>query len=427
MKILQNPSVEQWPGLVKRPSDKSGKEVSQTVENILSEVRKEGDRAVRRLTHQFDNCHLEKLKVTTTISENDITPDLKAAIQNAYKNIYTFHKAQIFPVEKIQTQPGVVCWRESRPIDPVGLYIPGGSAPLFSSLLMLAIPARLAGCRNIIVCSPPTSDGSVNAVIRYTASLLGLDEIYTIGGAQAIGAMAYGTESVPRVQKIFGPGNAYVTAAKQQVQRDGISIDMPAGPSEVLVIADHKADPAFVASDLLSQAEHGPDSQVILATNSKRLIDAVLVQVELQLPKLPRRKIAINALEQSFAIEFESLQQAMSFSNAYAPEHLIINTEKPQELIGKIESAGSVFLGPWSCESLGDYASGTNHTLPTAGFARNHSGVSLDSFVKKITFQEVSQEGLQALGPTVATMSRAEHLAAHEQAVAVRLKSISND
>jgi histidinol dehydrogenase len=356
-----------------------------------------------------------------------VSEDLKRAIKTALSNIKKFHAAQLIEEPAIETSKGVSCWRKSVPIEKVGLYIPGGSAPLFSTVLMLGIPAIIAGCKEIILCSPPGKDGKINPLILYTAGLIGIKEIFRAGGAQAIAAMAYGTESIPKVYKIFGPGNQYVTKAKELVQQDGVAIDMPAGPSEVLVIADQSANPSFIAADLLSQAEHGPDSQVIMLTDNQPLIEKVINEIKKQLASLPRAEIALKALESSKLIALKSLNKCMDFSNLYCPEHLIINTADSDLLAEKVINAGSVFLGDYSCESAGDYATGTNHTLPTNGFARSYSGVSTESFLKKISFQKVSSEGIKNLGPAIELMAEAELLNGHKNAVSLRLKSLQND
>jgi histidinol dehydrogenase len=356
-----------------------------------------------------------------------VPEELKKAINTAKNNIEKFHSAQLITEPVIETSKGVKCWRKSVAIEKVGLYIPGGSAPLFSTVLMLGIPAKLAGCKEIILCTPPGKDGTINPLILYTARLIGITAIFRAGGAQAIAAMAFGTESIPKVYKIFGPGNQYVTKAKELVQQDGVSIDMPAGPSEVLIIADGTADPGFVAADLLSQAEHGPDSQVIMLTDNQALIASVKAEVDRQVQLLPRKDIALKALNNSKLILLNSLADCVDFSNLYAPEHLIINTANSKGLSGNVINAGSVFLGNFSCESAGDYASGTNHTLPTNGFARSYSGVSTESFLKKISFQEINEEGIRNLGPSIELMAEAEFLAGHKNAVSLRLKSLQND
>ena len=428
MKTLVYPDVKGWEILCRRPGI-AKPALDETVRNILSTVRTEGDKAIFRYSKEFDGVSPETLRVTETElkeSAGQIPETLKSAISIAKENITRFHNAQIINEPVIRTFPGINCWRKNVAIEKVGLYIPGGSAPLFSTLLMLAIPARLAGCPEIIVCTPAGKDGKINPVILYTASLLGLDKIFKAGGAQAIAAMAFGTETIPKVFKIFGPGNQFVTKAKELVQMDGISIDMPAGPSEVLVIGDASANPEFIASDLLSQAEHGPDSQVVMITDDKELIETVKIEVKRQAQLLPRKDIALKALEHSKLILLSSLEECVKFSNIYAPEHLIINTAKPNELADKIVNAGSVFLGKYSCESAGDYATGTNHTLPTNGYARSYSGVSTESFMKRISFQEVSAEGIQNLGPVIEIMAEAELLQAHKNAVSIRLKNLKN-
>jgi len=428
MKIFLKPEKESWAELCKRPGiDKEN--LDNVVADILLKVKAEKDGALFYFSKKFDNTDPEKLKVPEKEilqSKNQVPEDLKRAINIAKDNIEKFHSAQLIPESAVETTKGVKCWRKSIPIEKVGLYIPGGSAPLFSTLLMLAIPAKIAGCKEIIVCTPPQKDGNVSPLILYTASILGLTNIFKAGGAQAIAAMAYGTETIPAVYKIFGPGNQYVTKAKEMVQMDGIAIDMPAGPSEVLVIADENASAEFIASDLLSQAEHGPDSQVIFLSDSKELIGKVKSEVERQTENLPRKNIAEKALENSKLVLLSSLADCIEFSNKYAPEHLIINTSNPQKIAKGVINAGSVFLGKYSCESAGDYASGTNHTLPTNGFARNYSGVSTDSFLKKITFQEISEEGIINLGPSIELLAEAESLSGHKNAVSVRLKSLKN-
>lgn len=402
-------------------------ELEGAVKSILQKVRQEGDSALFEFAERFDKAKLESLSLSTdTFDSASISEELKQAIQLAKSNIEKFHSSQKEEVKVIETQPGVKCWRKSLPIEKVGLYIPGGSAPLFSTLLMLGIPAKLAGCKEIVVCTPANKEGKVHPAILYTAQLVGIDKVYLAGGAQAVGAMAYGTDSIPKVDKIFGPGNQYVTMAKQLVQQEGVAIDMPAGPSEVLVIADNSSIPSFVAADLLSQAEHGPDSQVVLVSDSKSAIEAIQQEVEKQLAELPRQNIATQALEKSFAVLVNDLNEAIDFSNVYAPEHLILATEKANELADKVSNAGSVFMGNWSCESAGDYASGTNHTLPTNAYARSYSGVSLDSFVRKVTFQQLDEKGIQNIGPAIEQMAEAEGLDAHKNAVTVRLDYLKN-
>ena len=422
------PERSKWEEICQRPSfDKSA--LDSTVFKVLSQVKLGGDKELKSLTSRFDGVELEDLSVSQKelIEAADlVNPDLRLAIELAAGNIEKFHKAQLITEPKITTIKGVNCWRKSLPIEKVGLYIPGGSAPLFSTLLMLAIPAKIAGCKEIIITTPPDKLGKVNPVILYTANLLGLDKIFKVGGAQAIASLAYGSESVPKVYKIFGPGNQFVTRAKELVQQDGIAIDMPAGPSEVLVMADETSNPQFVAADLLSQAEHGKDSQVILVTNNQSVANDCLAELEIQLEALPRKEIASAALKNSKTLVFKTLLEAMRFSNYYAPEHLIISTDEALKMADKVMNAGSVFIGHYSCESAGDYASGTNHTLPTNGYARAYSGVSIDSFIKKITFQELSSEGIQAIGPSIELMATAENLEAHKNAVSVRLKSLDN-
>jgi len=429
MKIIRYPERNTWASLCQRPSlDRSGLE--DTVRGILDKVKCDGDRALFDFSEKFDGVTLKDLKVSASEIEGSagkVPDELRGAINIAMANIEKFHQAQLINEQVIETTKGVKCWRKNKPVGKVGLYIPGGTAPLFSTVLMLAIPAKIAGCREIILCTPPDKNGGVNPLILYTANLAGVTDIFRIGGAQAIAAMAYGTQSVPKVDKIFGPGNQYVTKAKEVIQLDGIPIDIPAGPSEVLVIADKNADPSFVASDLLSQAEHGTDSQVLLLTNAPDLIIAVKKETNSQAMLLPREEIAVKALENSFFILLKSLQDCIEFSNIYAPEHLIISVSDPIKLAEQVENAGSVFLGKYSCESAGDYASGTNHTLPTSGFAKSFSGVSAESFVKKITFQEVSPEGLKNLGPVIEKMAEAEQLHGHAKAVTLRLKSLEND
>ncbi len=424
MKVFLNPPASTWESLCDRPE--IGKSyLENAVRDILYKVRTEGDKAIRYYSEKFDGTSVDELKVSEAeikSSSDEVSSELKLAIERARKNIEKFHSAHINNEPVIETSTGVKCWRKSIPVEKVGLYVPGGSAPLFSTLLMLGIPAKIAGCSLIAVCTPAGKDGQVNPLILYTASAIGITDIYKVGGAQAIAAMAYGTQSIPRVYKIFGPGNQYVTRAKQLVQQEGIAIDMPAGPSEVLVVADEKADPAFVASDLISQAEHGPDSQAILATSSIEVLEKVRSEVEKQTELQPRKDIINRSLENSKLILFSTVEECMAFSNEYSPEHLILNTANPRDEAEKVKNAGSVFLGPYSCESLGDYASGTNHTLPTNGYARNYSGVSTESFMKKITFQDVSAEGIKELGPFVERMAEAESLSGHKNSVTIRLK-----
>ena len=407
--------------------------LEKSVKKILDKVKKNGDKAVKKYAKEFDGVKLKKLQVTEKEIKEAIAlvPDeLKQAIQQAKSNIEKFHTAQLSTVEVIETMPGVKCWRKSIGIEKVGLYIPGGTAPLFSTILMLGIPAKLAGCKEIILCTPPSPlssrrgvGGEVNPAIIYTAQLVGINKIFKSGGVQAIAAMAYGTESIPQVYKIFGPGNQYVTCAKQLIQKDGVTIDMPAGPSEVCVLADDTANASFVAADLLSQAEHGADSQVLLVTSSRLLVTGVVEEIKKQLEQLPRKEVAKKALENSKAILVKDIDEGIEFVNEYAAEHLIISCENDEAIAEKIINAGSVFLGNYSPESVGDYASGTNHTLPTNGYAKAYSGVSVDSFVKKITYQKLSEEGLKNIGNTVELMAAAEGLDAHKNAVAIRLNN----
>jgi histidinol dehydrogenase len=430
MQIVKYPERNEWKQLLSRPFfDSSALEKS--VKRIIEDVKKSGDKALRKYTAKFDGVRLKKFKVTEKeiIRAGEIiSRDLKGAIELARKNIEKFHGEQLQSEEVIETMPGIRCWRKSVAIEKVGLYIPGGTAPLFSTILMLGIPAILAGCKEIVLCSPPDKEGNLHPAILYTAHIAGITTIFKAGGVQAIAAMAYGTETVPNVHKIFGPGNQYVTYAKMLVQKEGIAIDMPAGPSEVAIYADDNAEPAFIAADLLSQAEHGIDSQVLLVlTNSKNsgnsdLIDECLDEIELQLEKLPRKEIAGKALANSRFIVVNSEEDAIALLNEYAPEHLILNCENAGLVAEKIVNAGSVFLGEFSPESVGDYASGTNHTLPTNGFAKAYSGVSIDSFVKKITFQQLDQQGLKNIGKAVELMAEAEGLTGHAEAVRVRLR-----
>ena len=426
MKIYNNPERKDWSNILARPTFESVS-LEEKVSGILKDIKTFGDVAVKRFTTEFDKVTLDTSKVGKSEIAAAITKvpaELKTAIQQAKSNIEAFHLAQKEPVQMVETMPGVKCWRKSVGIDKVGLYIPGGTAPLFSTILMLGVPAKIAGCKEIVLCTPPGKDGQVNPVILYTANLVGVTQIYRIGGVQAIGAMAYGTETIPKVYKIFGPGNQYVTAAKQVVQRDGLAIDMPAGPSEVMVVADSSANPAFVAADLLSQAEHGVDSQVVLVATNESVVQQVQVELTKQLATLPRREYAAKALENSFTIINDDVFEVVDIINEYAPEHLILSIEAAAGLANDITNAGSVFIGHYSPESVGDYASGTNHTLPTNGFARAYSGVSLDSFCKKITFQELSKDGLKNIGRTVELMAEAEELMAHARAVSIRLKNL---
>ncbi len=425
MQILKYPQRKDWDEILKRPSIDSSF-LEETVKNILHEVKLNGDEAVRKFTLQFDKADISALRVSDAEIDQagrSLPAELKQAIITAKNNIEKFHAIQLKEVEIVETMPGVQCWRRSTPIEKVGLYIPGGSAPLFSTILMLAIPARLAGCREIILCSPPNTAGQLNPAILFTAGIAGITKIFRMGGVQAIAAMSYGTMSIPKVYKIFGPGNQYVTCAKQLVQKEGVAIDLPAGPSEVAVYADETANPSFVAADLLSQAEHGIDSQVLLITHYSLLIDSVIKEIDKQIAELPRKNIAIKALENSKCILVKNEMEAIDLLNEYAPEHLILSCSNADDLAQKIINAGSVFLGHYSPESVGDYASGTNHTLPTNGYARSYSGVSVDSFVKKITFQKLSKEGLKNIGRTVELMAEAEGLIAHKNAVSIRINN----
>lgn len=424
MKIYRYPTKGSWKDLVKRPVLEQ-KEISGLITDIFAEVEKNGDKALREFNKKFDKADTQSISVTEEEIENaekQISTELKQAIQQAKENISTFHASQKQEIQKVETVKGVVCWRENRAVERVGIYIPGGTAPLFSTVLMLAVPANLAGCKEIILCTPPDKNGNINPAILYAANLCGVSEIFKTGGAQAVAAMALGTESIPAVNKIFGPGNQFVVAAKEYAQRYGVAIDMPAGPSEVLVIADKQAVPGFCAADLLSQAEHGSDSQVVFITTDLKVFEETIEAVNQQIKDLPRNEFAAQALENSSFILVNSLEEALGFSNLYAPEHFILAIADFEKYIPLIENAGSVFLGNYSCESAGDYASGTNHTLPTNGYAKNYSGVSLDSFVKKITFQHLSKEGLKNLGKTIELMAEAEGLFAHKNAVSIRLK-----
>ena len=428
MRLVKYPQKADWPQLLARPTTDTT-EIRRRVEPILAAVRTGGDAALKHLTKQFDGVQLTDLQVSETEIEAAaaLLPDeLKTAIQTARSNIFAFHESQLHPPAMIETIPGVVCWRKSVGIEKVGLYIPGGTAPLFSTVLMLGVPAQLAGCREVVLCTPTNRAGGVHPAILYAAQLVGIRRIFKIGGAQAIAAMAYGTATVPKAYKIFGPGNAYVTVAKQLVSQEGVAIDMPAGPSEVAVYADDSANPDFVAADLLSQAEHGTDSQVVLVTESETLIQKVQQAINRQLPALPRRDIAAKALENSIFFLVETPAQAIELLNEYAAEHLILAVENAEQVAEKITNAGSVFLGHYTPEAAGDYASGTNHTLPTNAYARAYSGVSVDSFVKKITFQRISPQGLQNIGATVEIMAAAEGLEAHKQAVRLRLEELKS-
>ena len=426
MNIIRYPEKKDWSKIVERPHLDVSK-LNETVASVLADVKKRGDDAVKGYELKFDHVDLPSLAVSEAEMEEAerlVDSDLKAAIQLAHYNIQAFHEAQKFRSKKVETQPGVTCWQKSIAIEKVGLYIPGGTAPLFSTVLMLATPAKIAGCKEIVLCTPPGRDGKVNPAILVAARIAGVSKIFKAGGVQAIGAMAYGTESVPKVYKIFGPGNQYVMAAKQQVSLHDVAIDMPAGPSEVCVIADEQANIEFVAADLLSQAEHGVDSQVLLITTSEQVILDVQAEVNRQLKQLPRKDIAQKALENSTLVLVHDKQEAIDLSNAYAPEHLIIQTKDYEKLAEKVVNAGSVFLGEYACESAGDYASGTNHTLPTHGYATAYNGVNLDSYCRKVTFQHLTADGIRSIGHAVELMAAAEQLDAHKNAMTVRIKGV---
>ena len=428
MNIIKYPARQEWAQIIERPHLDTA-QLNQTVAAVLADVKTRGDEAVKGYELKFDHVDLEALAVSQAeIDEAQklVSSQLRQAIELAHDNIRKFHESQRFRTKKVETQPGVVCWQKSVAIEKVGLYIPGGTAPLFSTVLMLATPAKIAGCREIVLCTPPDRQGNVNPAILVAAHVAGVSKIFKIGGVQAIGAMAYGTDSVPKVSKIFGPGNQYVMAAKQQVSLHDVAIDMPAGPSEVCVIADEKANAEFVAADLLSQAEHGADSQVVLITTSNKLIDDVQQEISHQLDRLPRKEIAEKALQNSRIILVNDSKEAMDLSNAYAPEHLVIQTEDYEAMAERVINAGSVFLGRYACESAGDYASGTNHTLPTHGYATAYSGVNLDSYCRKVTFQHLTEEGIKSIGRAVELMAEAEQLDAHKNAMTVRLSSIRN-
>lgn len=427
MKQIKYPSKEQWTDILRRPALNT-ENLFDTVRGIINRVRAEGDVAVIEYEATFDKAILTSLAVTEAELEEGValvSEELKAAISLAKKNIETFHASQRFVGRKVETMEGVTCWQKAVGIEKVGLYIPGGTAPLFSTVLMLAVPARIAGCKEIVLCTPPDKNGKIHPAILFAAQMAGVSKIFKAGGVQAIAAMAYGTESVPKVYKIFGPGNQYVTAAKQLVSLRDVAIDMPAGPSEVEVLADDSANPVFVAADLLSQAEHGVDSQAVLITTSEKLQDDVMKEVERQLAELPRREIAEKSLANSKLILVKDMDEALELTNEYAPEHLIVETKNYREIAERVINAGSVFLGSFSPESAGDYASGTNHTLPTNGYAKAYSGVSLDSFIRKITFQEIRPEGMKAIGPAIEIMAANEQLDAHKNAVSVRLRDIN--
>ncbi|MCC5938268.1 MAG: histidinol dehydrogenase [Lunatimonas sp.] len=427
MKVLVNPPRNSWKKELARPAIKL-KDIEKIVKPIMQKVKRQGDKALRKFALEYDHVEIDRMLVTKEEIEEAkglVPAELKQSIQQALENITKFHQAQKTPDLEMEVMEGVTCMRRSVPVQKVGLYIPGGTAPLFSTVLMLGVPAKLAGCEEVVLCSPPNAEGKIHPAILYTADLVGIPTIVKAGGAQAIAAFTYGTQSVPKVDKIFGPGNQYVTAAKQLAIKKGVAIDMPAGPSEVLVYADETAIPAFVAADLLSQAEHGIDSQVVLVCSSEKITKKILKEVDAQLAKLPRQKIAQKALDNSVAIVMSNQDKAIALINEYAPEHLILSVADEDEVAARIVNAGSVFLGNYTPESAGDYASGTNHTLPTNGYARNHSGVSLDSFVKKITYQKITEKGLLNLGPTVEVMAASESLDAHKNAVTIRINHIN--
>lgn len=424
MKTIKYPNRKDWQEILKRPVFDTVV-LEKIVGDILIDVKKNGDEAIKKYSLQFDKATFGNLLVSEAEFEEGeklCSPELKEAIQLAKNNIEKFHKAQKEEINYIETISGVKCWRRSVGIEKVGLYIPGGSAPLFSTILMLGIPAKIAGCKEIVLCNPANSEGKLNAAVLYTAKLVGITKIFKVGGAQAVAAMAYGTESIPKVFKIFGPGNQYVTCAKQLINKSGTAIDMPAGPSELAILADESCDPIFVTADLLSQAEHGEDSQVILVTDSENIITSVLSEIKKQLALLPRKEIAAKALANSKVILVKNIAEGIELLNEYAPEHLIIVCKNDESVAEQIINAGSVFLGNYSCESAGDYASGTNHTLPTNSYAKAYSGVSLDSFVKKITYQKITEEGIKNIGPAIELMAEAEGLQAHKNAVTLRLK-----
>lgn len=429
MEEFIHPKKEDWKALLARPTA-SYEELESLVSQVFLQVQKEGDKAVAAYTQQFDKTTLDNMAVSQkeiAAATSRVSDELKQSIQLAKANIEAFHKAQQTQTVAVETQPGVKCWQEKRPIQKVGLYIPGGSAPLFSTILMLAIPAQIAGCEEIVLCSPPDKEGNLPDVVLYTAQFCGVTKIFKVGGIQAIAAMTFGTATIPAVYKLFGPGNQYVTVAKQWATRYNMAIDMPAGPSELLVVADQSAHPAYVAADLLSQAEHGPDSQVILVTTEKSILAKVQEEIKKQLAVLPRKEIAEKAIANSKMIVFENDDLAIDFINQYGPEHYIICMEKEDLYVSAIQNAGSVFVGNYTPESAGDYASGTNHTLPTNGYAKQYSGVNLDSFLKQMTFQEISAEGIQDIGPTIEAMAHAEGLQAHKNAVTLRLNDLKNE
>lgn len=426
MKKISNPDKSQWDAILKRPTAQID-DIENTVSEVFSEVRSKGDLALEKYTSLFDGVQLKAVKVTSTEMEQasgQLSDSLKEAIDVAKNNIVAFHRAQKTEKVQVETTPGVQCWQEKRPIEKIGLYIPGGTAPLFSTILMLAAPAQLAGCEEVVLCTPPDKQGNINPAILYTAALCGVKNIFKVGGIQAIAAMTFGTESIPAVYKIFGPGNQFVTVAKQYATRYNVAIDMPAGPSELLIVADHTSNPDYMASDLLSQAEHGIDSQVVLVSTDASIIDQVQHSLERQLDELPRKAIASKAIESSRLIYMSSEENALELINAYAPEHFIIASSNESFYIDGIRNAGSVFIGKFSPESAGDYASGTNHTLPTNGYAKQYSGVNLDSFMKSITFQHISEQGIKTIGNAIELMAEAEGLLAHKNAVSIRLKDL---
>lgn len=426
MNIVKYPDRKEWVSLLERPH-RDASELRETVKTVLDRIQEDGDAAVKEFEQKFDKVQLESLAVSEAEmqeAEGLVSPDLADALKLAHSNIEKFHASQKFNSAKVEVAPGVVCWQKSVPIEKVGLYIPGGTAPLFSTVLMLATPAKIAGCKEIVLCTPPNREGKVHPAILVASRIAGVNKIFKAGGVQAIGAMAYGTESVPKVSKIFGPGNQFVMAAKQQVSLHEVAIDMPAGPSEVAVVADDTANPVFVAADLLSQAEHGIDSQSIMITTSEDMAAKVNAEVERQLALLPRKEIAEKSLQYSKLIIVKDIDEAVDITNEYAPEHLILAVEDYSKFAERVVNAGSVFLGNYSCESAGDYASGTNHTLPTSGYAKAYSGVNLDSFCRKITFQELTAQGIQSIGRAVELMAEAEELDAHKNAMTVRLESI---
>lgn len=428
MKKIKFPQKTDWEQLAKRPTQ-SFKEIEETVQLVFKDIQSNGDLAIEKYTSIFDGAKLNSMQVSELEIANavkEISPELREAILIAKTNITKFHASQKCSKIEVETMPGINCWMEKRPIEKVGLYIPGGTAPLFSTVLMLAIPAKLVGCKEIILCSPPDRFGNINPAILFTAQLCGVTRILKVGGIQAVAGMTFGTSSIPKVSKIFGPGNQFVTVAKQVATQYGVAIDMPAGPSELLVFADETANPIFIASDLLSQAEHGTDSQVIFITTSKALLKSVEVELQNQLEQLPRKEIATKAIENSKMIVFKDVAEALEFINLYAPEHFIVSSKQEDYFIENIINAGSVFIGNYTPESAGDYASGTNHTLPTNGYAKNYSGVNLDSFLKSITFQKITKEGIQNIGKTIELMAEAEGLQAHKNAISIRLKSIEN-